>query len=398
MQINKEKLENLYRIVMAMIISALVTFSVTSVILYKTGGIQYIAVTKSDTTGLGTLLSSFKLLLNEKYLYDMDETKMTEAAIKAYIDAVGDEYTVYYTPEEMETMKTYTTGNYLGIGIYIYSDMENNKIIVSAPMKGGPADKAGIKPGDVITKVDGKTYNASEITDMTNYMKNGKEGSTLEIEIIRNNETYNFTVERKIVNLYPIEGIVLENNIGYIPLYSFDENCAEKFKNAYNDLKEKGIKSLIIDLRDNGGGIVDETMKIADYILDKDSEMLITVDKNNNEEITKAKNNPIINMPIVVLVNENTASASEMLTGALKDYKKAIIIGKTTYGKGVIQELFSLKDGSGIKITTSEYYTPNRDRINKTGVIPDYEVDYTGEGILDEQLKKAIEILSKIDN
>ena len=155
------------------------------------------------------------------------------------------------------------------------------------------------------------------------------------------------------------------------------------------------ITSLIIDLRDNGGGIVNEATDIANYILDKDSEIIITVDKNGKEEITKSKDNPIINIPIVILVNENTASASEILTGALQDNEKAIVIGNNTYGKGVIQELYSLKDGSGLKVTTSEYYTPNRNKINKIGITPDYEIDLIKENDTDEQLQKAIEILNE---
>ncbi len=394
MKINREKLENVYRIIMSMIITALVTFSVTSVVLYRTGRIQYIAVSKSDTTGLGSVLSSFKQLLINKYLYDFEEEKMTEAAIKAYISAVGDEYTVYYTPEEMKEFQTYTNGNYVGIGIYMSADTESNKIVVASPIKNSPADLAGIKTGDIILKVDGKTYEASQINEMANNIK-GKEGTTVELEILRNDEILKYSVERRSINLYPIEGKVINENIGYILLNSFDEECSERFKEVYEELKQKGIKSLIIDLRDNGGGMVDEAMKIADFILDKDSEMLITRDKDGNEEITKSKNNPIISIPIAILTNENTASASEMLVGALKDYKKAIIVGKTTYGKGVIQELYSLKDGSGLKVTTKEYYTPNRDKIQKVGIIPNYDVDYKNENNTDKQLQKAIEVLNE---
>lgn len=392
MKISKEKFENAYRLIMTAIITALVTFSVTSIVLYRTGKIQYIAVTKSDTTGIGTLLSSFKQLLNNKYLYDMDENKMAEEAIKAYVGAVGDEYTVYYTPEEMKTFQTYTNGKYVGIGIYMTAIMEDNTIVVTSPIKNSPAEIAGIKTGDIIVKVDGKTYDASQINEMANSIK-GEKGTKVDIEIIRNGEVLNFTIERKNVELYPVEGKILENNIGYIQLYTFDEGCAERFKDAYTDLKKKEIRSLIIDLRDNGGGIVDEAMKIADYILPKDSETIITRDKNNNEEITKSNNNPIVDIPIILLVNNNTASASEMLAGALKDYKKAVLVGKTTFGKGVIQELYSLKDGSGLKITTKEYYTPNRDKIHKVGIIPNYDIDYTGENNIDEQLQKAIELL-----
>lgn len=394
MKINKEQLSKFYKTFMLIIITVLVTFSVTSILLYRSGRIQYIPVSKGDTTGLGTTLTAFKNLLDERFLYDTDDNTMAEAAIKAYIEAAGDEYTEYFTKEEMESFTTYTTGNYVGIGIYMQADLENNKIIVTQPIKNSPAEQAGIKTGDIILKVDGVSYNAEQLSEMSSKIK-GKEGTTVDLEIQRGDKTINYTIERKSVELYVIEGEILENNIGYIPLTTFDDGCAEQFKSVYNELKDKKITSLIIDLRDNGGGIVDEAIEIAECILEKDSTVLITVDKNQNEEIEKTKENPVINMPIIVLVNENTASASEILTGALQDYKKAEVVGVTTYGKGVIQELYTLSDGSGLKITIKEYYTPNRKKIHKVGITPDYEIkdDSTTE---DMQLKKAIELLKQV--
>ena len=193
----------------------------------------------------------------------------------------------------------------------------------------------------------------------------------------------------------------MQNNIGYIEFSSFDEGTANEFKAKFEELSKQGIKSLIIDLRNNGGGIVDEALEIADYILAKDDVILYEVDKNNKEKIEKAKNDPIINMPIVVLTNENTASSSEILAGALKDHNKAKIVGKKTYGKGVIQQLLTLPDGSGLKITAEEYLTPNKTKINKIGIEPDEKVELpdTVKNVLtieekdDTQLQKAIEIL-----
>lgn len=392
MQINKEKLSKIYKITMLIIITALVTFTATSIILYKTGGVRYIAVSREDTTGVGTILTSFKKLLDERYLYDLDEKKMVEAAVKAYIGATEDEYTEYFTKEEMDEFQTYTSGNYVGIGIYMYADLEKDLIKVASPIRNGPAEKAGIQAEDIISKVDGKEYSAKELSDMADDIK-GKENTKVNLEIIRGEEVLNFEIERKSVELYPIEGTILENNVGYIQILSFDEECSEQFKSAYEDVIKKGAKSLIIDLRDNGGGIVDEAMEIADFILDKDVTMLVTKNKSEEEEETKSEHDPIVNIPVVVLVNRGTASASEMLAGALQDYKKATIVGKTTYGKGVIQELYTLRDGSGLKITVKEYYTPNKNKINKVGIKPDYEVEYTGKDDGDEQLQKALEIL-----
>jgi len=392
MQINKEKLSRIYKTVMIIIITAIVTFCVTSILLYRTGGIKYIAVTKGDTTGLGATLTSFKELLNKRYLYDMNESEMIEAAIKGYISAVGDEYTEYFTPEEMQKFTTYTTGNYVGIGIYMEADTENNVIKVSSTIKNSSAERAGLQAKDIIAKVNGVSYDASELTKMSTNIK-GEEGTTVDLEIIRNGQTINYTLERASVELYPVEGVVLEENIGYIELATFDEGCAEQFKTAYEELKNKNVKSLIIDLRNNGGGIVDEALQITDYILDKDSTMLITADKDKTEEIETSKNDPIIDIPIIILVNDETASASEILAGAIQDYKKATIVGEKTFGKGVIQELYTLNDGSGLKITIKEYFTPNRNKINKVGITPDYEIVEEKETEEDEQIRKAIELL-----
>lgn len=392
MQINKEKLSQVYKTIMLVVITAVVTFSVTSILLYKSGGIKYIPVTKGDTTGLGATLTSFKELLNKKYLYELNESEMVESAIKGYINAVGDEYTEYFTPEEMETFTTYTTGNYVGIGIYMEADTKENVIRVTSTIKNGSAEKAGLQAKDIISKVNGESYEASELSKMATNIK-GEEGTTVELEIIRDGKTINYSLVRSSIELYPIEGKVLEENIGYIELATFDEDCAKRFKSAYEDLKKKNVKSLIIDLRNNGGGIVDEALQIADYILDKDSTMLITVDKNKTEELEISKNDPIIDIPVIILVNNETASASEILAGALQDHKKAQIVGDKTYGKGVIQELYTLNDGSGLKITIKEYFTPNKNKINKEGIKPNHEIVDNAETETDEQLQKAIELL-----
>ena len=292
----------------------------------------------------------------------------------------------------MESFTTYTTGNYVGIGIYMEADLENNKIRVISPIKNSPAEQAGIKSGDIISKVNGVSYNAEQLTKMSMEIK-GKEGTSVELEIIRGEEKINFVIERKNVELYPIEGKVLENNIGYILIPSFDEGCSQQFKTAYEQIKKQGIKSLIIDLRDNGGGIVDEALEIADYIIEKDKTTLITVDKNQTEEKEVTKVNPIVDVPVILLVNNGTASASEILAGALQDYKKAEIVGQNTYGKGVIQELYTLSDGSGLKITIKEYYTPNRNKINKVGIKPNHHIEELENTSEDEQLQKAIELL-----
>ena len=396
---SKEK--KIYRTIMLIIVVALVTFILTTCVMsnntYKKDG-SYTNI--SENLKHNTKLNTIKKIINEDFLGEVDETKLTEAAIKGYVEGLDDEYTEYFTKEEMEEFKTETEGNYVGIGIYMLKNTKDNNIIVLSAIKGSPAEEAGLKTGDIIKKVNDKEYTAEEFEKMASDIK-GKAGSKVKLEIQRGEETLTFEIERKKIELYPIESEVLENDIGYINISSFCEDCSSKFKENYDKLKKKNIKSLVIDLRNNGGGIVDEALEILDSILDKDSTMLITANKKGEEKIEKAKKKPTIEVPIVVLVNENTASSSEIFAAALKENNKAKIIGTKTYGKGVIQESITLSDGSGIKITTEEYYTPNRNKINKIGITPDIEVDLEEKTKniteisrdQDTQLKKAIETL-----
>ena len=228
-----------------------------------------------------------------------------------------------------------------------------------------------------------------------------KKEQKVTLEVLRGTQTLKFDITREKVKVNQVEGKVLSNNIGYIQFTSFDETTADDFKSKYDELAKQNIKSLIIDLRNNGGGIVDQALQIADYITDKDSVLLYEVDKNGNEKVKKSEQDPIINMPIVILTNENTASASEILAGALKDLGKAKIVGTKTYGKGVIQQILKLNDGSGLKITIEEYQTPNRNKINKVGIEPDEKVELPdnlkNQLVINEnedtQLQKAIELL-----
>ena len=279
-------------------------------------------------------------------------------------------------------------------------DTENDKIEVLSTIKNSPAEKAGVQPGDLILTVDGVSYSADDMTTVANKIK-GEEGTTVTVEFLREAETIKYDFVREKVKVNQVEGKVLSNNIGYINFTSFDESTANDFKVQYDELKNQGITSLIIDLRNNGGGIVDEALNIADYFTEEDTVLLYEVDKNSKEAVKKAKNGKTIDMPVIILTNGNTASASEILAGALKDLGIAKTVGTTTYGKGVIQQILSLTDGSGLKITIEEYQTPNRNKINGIGIQPDEEVELPEtvnsvtniEESEDTQLQKAIELL-----
>ncbi len=400
----KEKKFKTYKIVMLVILVAFVTFLVTSIVMYQyftNDGFGKSLVARADESEeIADSLKQYRKIIDKYYLGNIDENELKEGAIKGYVAGLGDEYTEYIPKEDMVDYMADITGDFVGVGIYMVQDTEVNRIMVLTPIKGGPAEKAGIQPGDYIIAVDGVQYTGEQMTEVSNKIK-GEEGTTVKLEILRDGETLNFELKRENIKVNPVEGEVLENNIGYIEFSSFDEGTADEFKAKFEELQKQGITSLIIDLRNNGGGIVDEALQIANYILDKDSVILYEVDKNNNEEVEKTTDNPIINMPIVLLTNENTASSSEILAGALRDYGKATIVGTKTYGKGVIQQLLTLPDGSGLKITSEKYLTPNRTEINKVGIDPDEKVELpdTVKNVLnvdrneDTQLQKAIEVL-----
>ena len=402
--------QRVYKVIMLVVLTAVITFMTTTIFLYREYG-DYIALGKSangssstDTEAESTIsatLKMFKNLIKSKYIYDVDNIKLVDGALKGYIDALGDPYTTYLTKEEMEEFTEEASSEYVGIGIYV-SNVDDQILIVGV-MKDSPALEAGIQDGDIITKVNGVEYSGAQLSEATSVLK-GKEGTNADVTILRNDEEKTVTVTRKKITVEHVASQMLDNDIAYIEISSFDSGVADSFERQLKELLNKGAKKIIIDVRSNGGGIVDEATQIADLFIDKGKSILITKGKNDSEKVTTAENDPIVkNIPVAILTNESTASASEILAGALKDQYGATLVGKTTYGKGVIQTLYSLQDGSGIKITTDEYYTPNHNQINKKGLTPDYEVDLTvGEDGYyetsidkDAQLLKARKILNK---
>lgn len=397
----KEKKNKVYKIVMLVILSVFITFMITSISLYTYFTKNPISLSaKTNNKDISKKLNQYREIIDKYYLGDVDETKLEEGAIKGYIEGLDDPYTEYISKEDMDSYLDDTMGNFVGIGIYMIKNTKYDKIQVLSTIKGSPAEEAGIQSGDLIVSVDGIEYKADDMTAVSNKIK-GEEETKVTVELLRGSENIKYELTRSKVKVNQVEGKIISNDVGYIKFTSFDETTAEDFKKQYQELAKKNIKSLIIDLRNNGGGIVDQALEIADYIADKDSVLLYEVDKNNKETVRKAKTDPIINMPIVILTNENTASASEILAGALKDLGKAKTVGTTTYGKGVIQQILKLNDGSGLKITIEEYQTPNKNKINKVGIEPDEKVElpdsvesiFTIKESEDTQLQKAIDML-----
>lgn len=405
------KRQNVYKIIMLVILTATITFMLTTMVMYNKFSNVYsnnYSSTNEEYTStemsLVKTLESFKTMLEQKYIGEIDEEMMIDGAIKGYVEGIGDPYTTYLTKDEMKEFTEETNSEYVGIGVYLTDNKADNTILVVGIMKAAPALDAGMQAGDVIEKVNDIAYTGDQLDDAIKILK-GEEGTNVKVTILRDGKEIDLTITRKKITVEHVASQMLENNIAYIQVDSFDSGVAKAFEQQITELKNGGAKGIIIDLRSNGGGIVDEATGIADLFLKKNETILITKGKEDKEEVTISKNDPIIqDIPVVVLVNEGTASASEILAGALKDkYPSTTIVGKKTYGKGVIQTLYNLSDGSGLKVTTEEYYTPNHNKINKEGIKPDVEINLTKDedGYYetdidkDAQILKAKEILSK---
>ena len=393
-----------FRTILTIIITAIITFSITYICIYaKKGGSNLqsgSAITSMYSDATNSKLKVIKDKINSEYVGNVDENALQEYAIKGYVAGLNDIYSEYFTKDEMTDFSNETIGTYVGIGVTMTKDSEKNQIVVYGVTPNSPAEEAGIKVNDVIIKVDGNDCTGDDFETIPNKIL-GQEGTKVSVTVLRDGKELTFDMKRRKIVNQTITSELLDDNIGYIYLSSFEDNTYEQFKSAYDDLISKGAKSLILDLRNNGGGIVKEATDIGDLFTDKGKVLLIESDKDKKEIKTYSKQDKTINMNVVLLVNEYSASASEILAGILKDdVENATIVGTKTYGKGVIQSLYTLSDGSGLKLTTDEYFTPNHNEINKIGITPDEIVEgYKFSGKLDKendtQLKKAIELLKQ---
>lgn len=343
-------------------------------------------------------------LLEGKYYEDVDENKMLEGAISGMADSLNDPYTVYFNKDQMRAFTEQTDGSYVGIGVSITMDNSGLLTIVE-PFEGSPAVKAGIKKDDKIIKVDDKDVTSIRDENMIIKMIKGPENSNVKVTVFRpsENKSIDMEMQRKTIKIVNIRSEVLPNNVGYIKLLMFDADIASQFEQHLNALLSKGIKSLVIDVRDNPGGSYDQVLKIADRLLPK-ALIVYTEDKEKKKD-EQWSNDKQLDMPIAVLINGNSASASEILAGSLKDNKKATLVGSKSFGKGLVQEVRPLEDGSGLKVTIARYFTPSGVCIQGKGILPDIAIDLNDKYKQvpvsqvpredDAQLKKAIEIFSK---
>lgn len=393
------KANKIYKVIMLILITAIVTFMVTSIGMYnyfmktnqgRIAVVESIEKNGDDYSMLNAKLQIVKDYLNDNYIGELNLDKMIEGAIKGYVEGVGDDYTEYLSKDEYEELIVNVTGDFVGIGVYIYKDKDGN-LIVLAPMENSPSEEAGIEAGDRILAIDGENCNEMDINVASSKIK-GEAGSTVELEIQRGTETLKKTVTRRTVEISDSASKILDGNIGYIVLSTFDTDCSKKIKKYMEEFQRKGINSVILDLRNNTGGVVEEAVKISELFIDKGNTVLRSYNKTEKETIIKSSSGKYKDINLVVLVNDYSASASEIVTAALKDNKAATIVGIKTYGKGVMQEIQPLFDGA-IKITIEEFKTPNGDKINKVGIKPDVEIEIDKDSNEDLQLQKAIEIL-----
>ena len=341
-------------------------------------------------------------LIKGTYIEDVDKKTLQEGLYRGLLEALDDPYSVYYNKEEYAEMMESTSGTFEGIGAYLTQDPETKDISVVKPIKDSPAQKAGMLADDIIVEVDGEDVTGQDLNLVVSKLR-GPKGTEVKVGVQRKGEDdiIRFDIKRAEINSESVDHEMLEDKIGYIQIMDFADDTANQFNEAMDDLEDQGMKKLIIDLRSNGGGYVDVSVQIADRLV-KDGVIVSVRDRNElSYSYEDAGDEKYLKIPCVVLVDGNTASASEILTGALRDYKIATVMGTKTFGKGITQIITPLEDGSGVKITNSKYYSPNGENIHGKGIEPDVEVEFDAEKYkedgTDNQLEEAIRYL-KSDN
>lgn len=347
-------------------------------------------------------LLAIESVINNYYVGDVNNKKLQEGIYKGFVSGVGDVYTNYYTAEEYASFMEKSSGVYAGIGIQMSLDSTDNTIMVVDVFEGSPAQEVGMLPNDKIIKVAGQTVTGDDFSDLPNMVK-GEVGTKVKITVYRPSEdkSYDLNVERRNITTDSVESKMLEDNIGYIKIVQFEEITYDQFKKSLDELQAANMKGLIIDVRNNPGGLLKVTEKIADELVPK-GVVVSTENKVGKNEVYYA-DDEYIDIPVVVLVNGNSASASEVLAGAIKDTGRGKLVGETTYGKGVVQSVIPLSDGSALKVTTAKYFTPSGVCIQGIGIEPDYEVTLPVELLAkskltekeDIQLQKALEVLKE---
>lgn len=353
------------------------------------GKTQGINLTSEEIEGK---LTEIETLMNNYYLDELDSDEIATWLYKGAVAGLGDPYAAYYTEEEYQSMLDTTNGSYCGIGVEISQNISTGIVTVARVFEGSPAQKAGLLPGDVLYKVGDMEVTGEDLTMIVSKIK-GKEHTMVAVSVAREGEDdyLEFQVERETIEVQTVESEMLEGQIGYISISSFDDVTSDQFIQALDKLEGQGMEGLIVDLRDNGGGLVSCVCKILDRLL-PEGLIVYTEDKYGNREEESSDAEHYFDKPLAVLVNGNSASASEIFAGAIKDYGIGTLVGTKTYGKGIVQKIYPLSDGTAVKLTVSKYYTPKGNNIHGIGIEPDVEIE------LDEALEKKVVVSKEEDN
>ncbi|RKW37985.1 MAG: S41 family peptidase [Lachnospiraceae bacterium] len=353
---------------------------------------------KLDYKKIEEKTSVLQNIIDRYFLFDEDMTKVEDGIYAGMMNGLGDPYTVYYTKEEYKALNEDTEGKYSGIGAMV-SQNPNTKIITIVKIfDNSPANDAGLQVGDIIYKIDGEEVAGTDMDILVKTKIRGEEGTSFKMTVLRGDERKEVELDltRRSIEVETVAGKMLDNNIGYIAVSQFDAVTSEQFKSNIESLQSQGMTKLIVDLRGNPGGLLDQVVDMLDYIL-PDGLVLYTEDKYGKREEYYSDGSHELKIPMVVLVNENSASASEVFTATFRDFEWGTVVGKTTFGKGIVQNVLPLGDGTAVKITTQHYYPPSGYDLHKVGIKPDLEVDLNEGAKIgtdsDNQLSAAIDIL-----
>ncbi len=376
-----------------LITAIVVTFTVTAVLVGVFTFSVVNALHSKDDKALTNSIDSVSQLIEAMFYKSVDADELTTAAINGMVDYLNDPYAAYFDDEQWIAYQKDQQGEYTGIGVQVAYDEERNGILVTRVFSDSPAEEAGVIDGDFIFSADGITFENTDYDGIVQKIR-GKPGTNVTIELLRGDETLSFDITRQVVFAEQAYYKMLDNNVGYLELYTFTGNALNMFRDAEDYFKENNAESLIIDLRNNPGGDLGQVTKMLDALLPQGK--LIIIKDRNGTESSISSDAAMWDIPLVVLVNQYSASASELFSIAIQDYERGPVIGEVTFGKGVVQTILPLDDGkTGIKLTTSEYFSPNGRSIDQTGVTPDFQI--VDEDITDDEdpvIDKAIELLA----
>ncbi|MCR2043918.1 S41 family peptidase [Anaerosalibacter massiliensis] len=399
------------RIILLLLITNIATFTISNLLPIPLN--KKVIISKDEYEQLATVYKKYSKAMTieesikKNFLKDVNDERLMDGQLKGMLESLKDPYSTYMSKSEFDDFMEHTKGVYGGIGV-IVSPGEDNLITVVSPIEDTPGEKAGLKTGDKIIKIDGEEFTADKMDAAVKVMK-GKPGTEVNLTILRKDKdgksnNIDLKIKREEIRLKTVKAEMLEDKIGYIKITSFDDLTYKDFKKEFDILAKDGAQGIILDLRNNPGGLLDVSADIADEFLGEGT-IVYTEDKNGEREYLKSDKKKT-DLPLVMLVNEGSASASEILAGAVKDTERGVLVGTKTFGKGIVQRIVKLPDGSGYKMTVSEYFTPKGTNIHNIGIKPDVEVklpeevQITGPENLKEdvQLKKGIEIMKDTMN